>query len=124
MSFIDPGIIAGASGIAGSAICLLALRKDRIAAERTHAELRALLSAHQAECAERTEQLGRGIAFLELSAQNRDEAGRPALTRSLRSQAIQLLRSGMPPDSAASTLGISRREMRLIAHVSRALSLR
>jgi len=30
----------------------------------------------------------------------------------------------MPPDSAASTLGIGRREMRLIAGVSRALSLR
>jgi hypothetical protein len=107
----DPGLVAGASGIAGSVICLLALRKGRIAVERTHAEFRALL----AECIEKTEQL---------SAQNRDESGRTALTRSIRSQAIQLLRSGMPPDTAASTLGIGKREMRLIACVSRELSLR
>jgi len=123
-TFVDPGVPGGASGILGSVICWLALRQRRIAVERTHAELWAMLGAHKAECSEKIEQLGRGIAVLELSAQNRDEAGNAGLTRSVRSQAMQLLRSGMPPDSAASTLGIGRREMRLIAGVSRALSLR
>jgi hypothetical protein len=120
----DPGLIAGASGILGSVICWLALRQRRIAVERTHAELGAMLGSHKADCAEKIEHLGRSIVVLELTVQNRDEAGKAGLTRSVRSQAMQLLRSGMPQDIAASTLGIGRREMRLIAGVSRALSLR
>jgi hypothetical protein len=123
-SLSDPGFIAGASAMLGSVFCLLALRKRGAAFERTQAELRAMLRAHKAECSERIEQLGCGVAILELTAQNIDEAGKAGLTRSVRSQAMQLLRCGTSPDSAASTLGIGRREMRLLARVSRILSPR
>lgn len=123
-AFIDPGLIAGVSGILAGLLCLFALRKRGAAFERAHAELLAMLGAHNAECSERIEQIGCGMAVLELNAQNIDGAGKAGLTRSVRSQAMQLLRSGMPPDSAASTLGIGRREMRLIARVSRTLSPR
>ncbi len=121
-AFIDLGIIAGIAGVLGSSFCLITLRNRGAAFERTHAELWAMLGAHKAECSERIEQLGQEVAVLELSAQNIDEAGKAGLTRSARSQAMQLLRRGMSTDDAASTLGIARREMQLIAKVSGTLS--
>lgn len=128
MTFHDPGLIAGVFGILGGLICLLALRNHRVAVEKTQAELRlelqSMLREQQVACSGQIAQLGRNVAVLELSAQNIDEAAKGGLTRSVRSQAMQLLRSGMSPESAASTLGIGRREMRLIARVSRTLSLR
>jgi hypothetical protein len=128
LKLIDPGFLAGAFGTLSALICLLALKKDRVTAKRIHAELRAELQAivleHKAGCSEQIAQLSRSVTVLELSAQNVDQAGKGGLTRSLRSQATQLLRTGMSPESAASTLGIGRREMRLIARVSRTLSIK
>jgi hypothetical protein len=122
--FIDFVLIAGACGILTGSICLLALRRHRIAIDRSHAELRSMLREQEVEWSARIEQLNRGMAILELRAQNYDEVAKGGgLTHSVRLRAMQLLRSGMSPESAASTLGIGRREMRLIAGVSRTLSL-
>ena len=121
VTFVDPGLIAGASAFLGSLFGFLALRKRAAALERAHIELRATLGAHEIECSEKIEQLVHAVAVLEMSAQNIDEAGKAGLTRSVRSQAMQLIRRGISPDNAASTLGIGKHEMRLIARVSDAL---
>ena len=51
---VDPGLIAGACGTLGALICLLALRKHRLASRQTHAvlesELRTILAEHKLEC--------------------------------------------------------------------------
>jgi len=68
-------------------------------------------------------QLQENVSVLEKSAQQVAEA-KGGLTRSMRAQAMQLLRSGMSPDSAAASLGIGRREVRLLSSVSHALLLK
>jgi hypothetical protein len=129
VTFLDPGIIAGACGLLGASIWgRRALRKHCAAAAQSHAELRSelqsMLCEQKADWTEQIAQLGRTVAVMELSAQNIDEAGKGGLTRSVRAQAMQLLRSGMSPERAASTMGIGKREMRLIAAVSRTLCLK
>jgi hypothetical protein len=52
-------VIAGAFGIFGLLICLLALRQHRRA-------VRSMLGEHKVECAEQIEQLRRSIAMPEL----------------------------------------------------------
>lgn len=132
MNYVDPGLIVGGLGCLGGAICLIALRRHRMAIESARSELRSELNTmvhsaldeYKVECAEQIAQLGRNVATLERAAQNIDEAGKGGLTRSVRSQAMHLLRSGMQPESAASVLGVGKREMRLIASVAGILSLK
>jgi hypothetical protein len=118
----DPGLMAGITGILMAAACLVLWRKYQRTTESRHQELAASLEQHRAECVEKMDQLGRNLAVLETSAQNIENLGEAALTRSRRSHAMQLLRSGMSPETAAASLGIARREMRLIARVSSILS--
>jgi hypothetical protein len=124
----DPGLIAGACGILAALICGLALRRQRI---RNHAEAAALRSelesmvrAQHTECADQLARLGESVSALENSAQSMDAAAKGGITRSARSQAMQLLRSGMSPENAASTVGMGRREMQLLAGVSRILLMK
>jgi len=77
--FIDPGLLTGVCGILVGLICLLALRKHRIAAGRAHADL------------------------------------------SVRMEQLEMRASILAP---APQLGTGRREMRLIAEVSRTLTLK
>lgn len=133
---IDPGLMAGAVVISGGVFGLVEWRKHRVRADGNHARLlsalrselqsqmQAMLLEQQAEYSEQIARLGRNVAALEQSAQNVDEVRTGELSRSVRSQAMQLLRSGMSPESAASALRIGRREMRLIASVSSTLSLK
>ncbi len=113
--FIDPGLLTGVCGLLAGVICLLALRRHRIATAGAHAEVRSMVREQEAEWSERMEQL-------EMRAQNTDDAAK--VTHSARAGALQLLRSGMSAESAVSTLGIGRREMRLIAEVSRTRALK
>lgn len=122
MNLIDLGLIAGVTGILTAIACLVLWRKHHRSAVRRHQELAALLEQHQTECCGKFDLLGRNVAALESSAQNIERLGRGALTQSRRSQAMQLLRSGISPETAASNLGIARREMQLIARVSSILS--
>jgi hypothetical protein len=126
MNMFDPALIAGVCGTVAGAACLLMLRRHHTRAEWQRAELQAELQSQlwqqREEFSEQMAQLGRSVEVLELSAKSVDEAGR-GLSRSRRSQAMQLLRSGMSPESAATSLGMGRREMHLIARVSRILTL-
>jgi hypothetical protein len=126
MNVIDPALIAGVSGTAAGAACLLMLRSHRSHAERQREELQTELQSQlrqqREEFSDQVARLGRSVEVLELSAKSVEEAGR-GLSRSRRSQAMQLLRSGMSPESAAASLGMGRREMHLIAKVSRILTL-
>jgi hypothetical protein len=110
------------AGLLMALTCVVLWRQQHRLAARSRQDFAAMLQQHQAECVEKIGLLGRNVAALETSAQNIENLGQAALTRSRRSQAIQLLRSGMSPETAASNLGIARREMRLIARVSSILS--
>ena len=126
MNFFDPALIAGVCGTLAGAVCLLMLRRHRALAERQReqlqSELQSELRQQREELSQQVAHLGRSVEVLELSAKSVEEAGR-GLTRSRRSQAMQLLRSGMSPESAATSLGMGRREMHLIAKVSRILTI-
>ncbi len=122
MSLFGLSLIPGVFGILTGIVCLLRLRSYSLSGDRKRDELVSMLRQHRDECSEQFAQLGRSIGVMELSARSMEEAGR-GLTRSRRSQALQLLRSGMSPESAASSLGIAKREMRLIARVSRILPI-
>ena len=126
MNMIDPALIAGICGTVAGAACLLMLRRQRVRAEwqreELQAELQSQLRQQREEFTEQVARLGHSVEVLELSAKSVEEAGR-GLSRSRRSQAMQLLRSGMSPESAATSMGMGRREMQLIARVSRILTL-
>ncbi len=131
----DPGLIAGGCGFLVSSCCGFALRKYRVQSlaaqaalrsevEALRAEMEAMLNDRQLECSVKIERLGESVSVLESSARSIDAATKGGMTRSTRSQAMQLLRSGMSPDNAASALGIGKREMHLLADVSRILLLK
>ena len=122
MNIADAGLIAGVTGILAAIVCLILFRRHRASAERQNREMTSLLRQHETECAGKIDQLGRSVAVLESSAWNIEHLGQAALTRSRRSEAMQLLRSGISPDTAASKLGIARREMHLIARIADILS--
>jgi hypothetical protein len=128
VTFLDPDLMAGAFlGALGGLTCFVALQRHRAAVGKDQVELRSDLQSslreQEAEWSSQILELRRNVAALELGSQNTDDAARGELTRSVRSQAMQLLRSGISPERAAVTLGIGRREMRLIATVSRTLSI-
>jgi hypothetical protein len=124
----DPGLIAGACGILAALTCRLALRRQSIRnqaeAAALRSELESMVRAQHTECADQIARLGESLSVLERSAQSMDAAAKGGITRSTRSQAMQLLRSGMSPENAASAVGMGRREMHLLAGVSRILLTR
>lgn len=109
-------------GILLAGICLFSLRRRRIADSRRHAELLSMIEWQRAESAQQVAQLTRSVEILERTQRSVEEAA-GGLTRSHRSQAMQLLRSGMSPETVASSVGLATREMRLMARVSRVLTL-
>ncbi len=111
--------VAGATAIVG----FIALRTQRVVGARKHSELLSMLDGQRKESAQQIAEIARGVEDLERSQRSIEEAGGSGIPRSRRSQALQLLRSGMSPESAASSLGLGTREMRLIANVSRVLTL-
>jgi ABC-type cobalamin transport system ATPase subunit len=121
MNLTDPGLIAGLTGILAAVACLVFLRGYRITTARQHEELSFLVRQQQMESAARIQQLERNLAVLESSSRSIENLSGGALTRSRRSQAMQLLRSGVSPDTAALKLGMAKREMRLIATISNIL---
>lgn len=97
-------------------------RRDVLALEHLREEVMVMLSQQQTEYLDGLEDLRRGLSFLEESGKQTETAMREGLTPSLRSRAIQLMRSGLSPDAAASTLAMPKSDLRLIATVSRVLS--
>lgn len=118
----DAGLIAGALGAISGTVCLFSLRRHRIRLEQAREELHIALCRQQNEYQDGIGQVSRAVEFLEASSQSSQEALRGGLTPSLRSHAMQLLRSGMSPDAAAAAAGMARRDLDLIATVSRILA--
>ena len=87
------------------------------------ARLREALVKTQTSCAETLAGMERQLEMLEAGRQSADELLRDGrLSQSRRAQALQLMRSGIAPETAAVTLGMAVREVRLLAKVSRVLS--
>jgi hypothetical protein len=97
--------------------------RQRTGAADEARNLRDELHKECGHCAEQLSGLKRDFEALELSFQSTREVLNPRrLNRSSRAQALQLLRTGVAADTAASTLGIAKREIRLLARVARILS--
>jgi len=112
----------GALGATSGGVCLFFLRRYRIQLDQAREELQIMLRQHQTEYQDGISEVARAVDFLEKSAHSTEDALRGRLTHSLRSQAMQFLRAGMSPDTAAVAAGMARRDMHLIAKVSRILS--
>jgi len=111
----------GALGATSGTVCIFFLRRYRLRLDQASEELQIMLRQHQTEYQDGISQVARSVDFLEMSAHSSEEALRGRLTHSTRSQAMQF-RSGMSPDTAAVAAGMAKREMHLIAKVSRILS--
>jgi hypothetical protein len=97
-------------------------RRNRTRLEQAREELHVMLSQQRTEFREEIEQVTNSVAFLEKSTQQSEETLRDRMTPSLRARTIQLLRTGLLPDTAASTLAMPKSDVRLIAAVSRVLA--
>ena len=92
------------------------------------AALRADLATDQAACTEDLQVLSKRLDSVERSMQERvsncsdDNLSDGRLNLSARAQALQVLRAGISPETAAVTLGIPVRDVRLLAKVSRLLT--
>ena len=117
-----PALVSSGGGIFACIFLLLALRKCRVRLDQVREEFLIMMHQQQTEYRNGLGEVSRALIFLEQSAQTIEDATQGRLTNSVRSQAIQLLRTGMPPEKAASTLGVGKCEMRLIARVSGILS--
>ena len=114
----DLALIAGASAWGGVAICLLTQWRQRCTFRREAASTRESLELRRSECSEQFLELRKAHQNLEASLDStRDVLRHGRLNRSTRTAALQLLRTGMSPDTAASSLGLARREMQMIARV-------
>jgi len=114
----DLALIAGTSAWGGVAISLVTQWRQRCKLAREAASAREALELRRSECSEQFEELRKAQQTLEGSLHStRDVLRCGRLNRSTRSAAVQLLRSGMSADTAASSLGLARREMRMLAKV-------
>ena len=120
MRLLALGLTIGTVGL--FALCLFTLWNRGASLARMQSELRVAAERNQAALLDRIGQVGRAVEFLEASGGNTEEAIGRAMNRSLRSQAMGLLRSGLAADTVAATLGVARREVRLIAGISSVLS--
>src|SRR4051794_14130524 len=109
-------LVAGIAGCCASlvflAICLAAIRAGR---ENTAQDMRSI----QGDCERRAEELTAALVSAEAGMQSTAEMLRDGrLSRSSRARALQLLRSGVSPETAAESMGMATREMQLLARVS------
>ena len=114
----DLALIAGASAWGGVAISMLTQWRCSRKLRRESASAREASELRRTECLEQFEQLRKALQTQEESLQNtRDVLRNGRLNRSTRTAAMQLLRTGMSSDAAASSLGLAKREMQMIARV-------
>jgi hypothetical protein len=119
---LDPGILTGVLGCLVSAASFVLVRRYHAGSARDTTLMREEWGAQRIGHTTEIESLKRHIQSLETSLKNSDEILREGrLNHSSRAHALQLLRSGISPDSAAASLDMPRREMRLLAKVSRLL---
>jgi hypothetical protein len=141
MSVIDPGLtgivacgLGGISLVVSGVLLVLRIRGSRadqeVAVDPGMIALREGLECLRAEHAAQMASLIHKIDSLE--AGSLEEGGRRAsealndgrLNQSARARALQLLRAGISPDTAANTLGTATRDIRLLAKVSRVRAVR
>jgi hypothetical protein len=141
MSMLDPGLtgtvacgLGAVSVLVPGAVLVLRRRVRRPGIQpAVNMELVAVreeLANLRAGYAEQLASLTRKIESLEAGSPG--EGGRRAegalhdgrLNQSARAQALQMLRAGISPDTAANTLGTATRDIRLLAKVSRLLAFR
>ncbi len=96
------------------------------ARQRTElAKLQVELDSQKAASSASFSELNRDVLALREEVRTPPEPPRAGgLNRSARAQALQLLRSGVSPESAATSLGMGKREMRLLEQVSQTLYAR
>jgi hypothetical protein len=94
-------------------------RRQSVALEQLREEMQVLLCQQQTEYRDGIVQMGESVAFLEESSRQSEDLLRNRMTPSLRGKALQMLRSGLSPERAASTLAMPRNEVRLIATVAK-----
>ena len=98
-------------------------RRHRRSNDSDLARIREVIDSNRTSCVEDCGALSRNLEALQASMQTADDLLRGGrLSNSCRAQALQLLRAGIAPDTAAATLGLARVEMRLLAKVSRLLT--
>jgi hypothetical protein len=141
MSVPDPGLtgilacgLSAASLLVSAAVLVIGLRvippNPQTAVDPEVLALREALETHRAEYAGQLASLTRKLELLEAGSVG-ESGKRPhealhdgRLNHSARAQALQLLRAGISPDTAANTLGTATRDIRLLAKVSRLLAMR
>jgi hypothetical protein len=119
----DLALIAGTSAWGGVAISMLTQWRHCRRLRREATSAREALELRRSECSEQFEELRKAHRTQEESLQStRDVLRHGRLNRSTRTAAMQLLRTGMSPDAAASSLGLPKREMQMISRVFALLS--
>ena len=121
----DSGWLISVFGLAIAMISLWMLSRARALWQRDSTELRMQVEQVQTSCGQEVGQVREALNALETgmaSAQESLRAGR--LNLSVRSQALQMLRSGSTPETVASSLGIATSEARLLTRVGQVLALR
>ena len=113
---------AGAAGLIPALAALFMQERQRKRNRRDLEALRGSMERQQMACLEMFSEVNRSVTTLEEGLKGLRESPKAGgLHRSVRMQAMQLLRSGQPADAAASSLGLGRREMRLLERVSQTL---
>jgi hypothetical protein len=114
-----------ATGLVATLFSLIWQWRDRKVRRREVEALRKSFEKEQMVCLEMFSSVHRTIATLEEGVVSLRQAPRAGgLNRSTRAQAMQMLRSGHSAEAAASSLGIGKREMRLLERVSQTLCAR
>lgn len=118
----DPEMLLAAAGVLFALSALLTQWRNRVQARRERELLRKEFEMKIEACSETSQDLKKVLEALEESVRKAPELPAPgAMHRSVRTRALQLLRSGVSPDTAASSLAVSRREIRLLDQVAQLL---
>ena len=120
----DSGWLISVFGLAIAMTSLWMLSRARALWQRDATELRSQVEQVQASCGQEVGQLREALNALETGMSGAQEALRAGrLNLSVRSQALQMLRSGSAPETVASRLGIAASEARLLTRVGQVLAL-
>jgi hypothetical protein len=115
-------MFTGAAGFVLALVLLAAQWRYRAQSRRDFEGLQRSFALEQKLCADTFLDLKRHLAAREQLPRETPKPG--ALSRSTRAEALRLLRSGLSHETAASSLGIGKREMRLLERVAHTLCAR
>jgi hypothetical protein len=102
----------------------LVVRSGRVVPDPELQKIKEALEAHEARYASEMASLSRQLDLLESAMKYPEQILRDGrLNVPARTQASQLLRAGLSPETAALNLGMATRDLRLLAKVSRLLDV-